>query len=106
MISNSPEVSNLKWLFLKLNWFICNKPPVLPKQWCLPYVVNLIRLCAKKGFFNECGKRLETYDHKVLTFNSPNLHHVYDAPSFDASHTMATSHVKTTVMSVNLSKRK
>ena len=24
MICDSPEVSNFDWLFLKLNWFICN----------------------------------------------------------------------------------
>ena len=31
MISNSPEVSNFNQLFLKLNRFICNSPPVVPE---------------------------------------------------------------------------
>ena len=31
IIGNFPEVLNLDRLFLKLNWFICNKPPVLPE---------------------------------------------------------------------------
>ena len=32
MIGKSPEVSNFSRLFLKLNRFICNQPPVLLKQ--------------------------------------------------------------------------
>ena len=33
---NSPEVLNFNRLFLKLNRFICNQPPVLPVQWLAP----------------------------------------------------------------------
>ena len=33
MIGNSPKVSNFNRLNLKLNWFICNQPPVLPEYW-------------------------------------------------------------------------
>ena len=34
MIVNSLKLSNFNGLFLKLNRFICNQPPVLPEQWC------------------------------------------------------------------------
>ena len=31
MVGKFPEVPNFNpWLFLELNWFICNLPPVLP----------------------------------------------------------------------------
>ena len=38
MVDNSPEVSNFNWLNLKLNQFLCNKPPVLPEHRLRPTI--------------------------------------------------------------------
>ena len=53
MISNPPEVSNFNWLFLKLNQFICNQPPVFPEH--------------RKSL---CYKQLTTYGLPIISKES------------------------------------
>ena len=63
---NSPEISNFTRLFLKLNRFICNRPPVLPEQLAgaLGFSLSILLVSPNLGI---CGPLLMPITHTRST---------------------------------------
>ena len=66
MISNSAEVVNFNWLFLKLNWFICNQLFILPDHWWAPLSAKYWRLVTDYQLSLR-NNRFEVHDFRRFT---------------------------------------